>query len=107
MELTEQEKNVLSLLVDKLRRETGAGKILMYGSAARAKMDEESDIDLLLVLPEVTWELEKKISEMCFYAGLECDRVISTACFTAHELESSPLRCSPMVRNALRKGVSL
>jgi len=107
MKLTDHENRVLSCLVQRLRRELGAGEILVYGSAARGTMDDDSDIDLLVVFREVTWDIERRVNELCFYAGLDCDRLISTALFTQNELTDSPLRLSPMVLNARKDAVPL
>lgn len=107
MQLSDAEQHALNGIVAALRDEFGATEILLYGSAARGELDPESDIDLFVVLPEVNWEIEKRISARCFEAGLECRRLISTMCFTRHELEDTPLRASPFVLNVRREGVPL
>jgi len=107
MKLSEKENRILKDLVATLRSEFGASEILLYGSAARGQLEEGSDIDLFVVLPEVTWEIEKRVIDRCFLAGLECDRVISTACFTRTELTDTPLRASPFVLNVRREGIPL
>ena len=107
MRLSDNEKNVLVGLVQALRTEFGAEEVILYGSASRDAMDAESDIDLLVVLPEVNWEIEKRISHVCFDAQLEVGRVFSTLCVTRHELEETPFRATPFVANLHREGVRL
>ncbi len=107
MELNPEERDVLSRVAQTLRDRFGATEVLLYGSAARGQMDDESDIDLLIVLPKVDWKIQKEISAVCFDAGLQCDRVISTLCYTTEEMERSPLRSSPLVLTARREGRSL
>jgi predicted nucleotidyltransferase len=107
MQLTEAERDVLEKLAETLRREFGASRILLHGSAARGQLEEGSDIDLLVVLPKVDWEIEKDVVSRCFQAELTCGRVISAACFTANEITETPLRVSPFVLNAQREGVEL
>ena len=107
MQLTRAEQHVVTKLVATLRKEFGASRILLYGSAARGQLAEGSDIDLLVVLPQVTWEIEKQVVKRCFQAELQCGRVISAACFTAGELTETPLRASPFVLNAHKEGVAL
>ena len=55
-------------------------------------MDEASEMDLLVVLPEVNWSIEKQISHLCYAAQLECGRVISTVGFSERDftLGSAP-----------------
>ena len=107
MQLTQTERNTLSLLVEILREKLGASRILLYGSAARGELQESSDIDLLVILPKVTWELEKEVVDCCFQAELKCGRTISASCFSTDELSQTPLRVSPFVLNANRDGVEL
>lgn len=104
MELNAEEWDALSRVTQTLRDRFGAGEIILYGSAARGQLDDESDIDLLVVLPQVDWEVQKEIIGVCFEAGLQCDRVISATCYTTEEMERSPLRSSPLVLTARREG---
>jgi predicted nucleotidyltransferase len=101
-----KEKEMLAMLVGRLRA-MGATEVVLYGSAARQELEAGSDVDLLVVFPAVTWELEKRVGELCFEAGLECDRVFSTLCFSVDEIERGPLRFSPVVLNARREGIAL
>jgi predicted nucleotidyltransferase len=107
VELTQTERRIVEDLALSLRVEFGATHVLLYGSAARGELQEGSDIDLFVVLPDVDWETEKRIVDRCFRVELECGRVISAACFTAKELADTPLRASPFVLNASREGVEL
>jgi len=104
VKLSSKEKNALDKLAKTFREQFGAGEVILYGSAARGELDEGSDIDILIVLPEVNWGIEKDIIRMCFAAELECGRVFSTTCYSVDELERSPLRFSPLVLDARRKG---
>lgn len=107
MELSTQEQDVLSTVAQTLRERFGATEVILYGSAARGQLDEESDIDLLVVLPELDWERQKEIIAVCFEAGLQCERVISPNCYTTEEMKYSPLRSSPLVLTARREGLPL
>jgi predicted nucleotidyltransferase len=107
MELTAEERQAVSKVAQTLRDRFGATEVILYGSAARGQLDVESDIDLLVVLPKVDWEMQKEIIGVCFAAGLECDRVISPNCYTTEEMERSPLRSSPLVLTARREGQPL
>jgi predicted nucleotidyltransferase len=104
MELTAEEQDVLSKVTQTLRERFGVSEVILYGSAARGQLDEESDIDLLVVLPRTDWAIQKEISDLCFDAGLQCGRVISMLCHTTEEMEHSPLRSSPLVLTARREG---
>lgn len=107
MKLSSREKVTLDNLAKTFRERFGAEDVILYGSAARGQLDEGSDIDLLIVLPEVNWEIEKQIIDVCFDAELECGRVFSTVCFSTDELDNSPLRSSPLVLNVRKEGIPL
>jgi len=107
MKLTQTEMAVLSILVRTLKSELGAKEVVLYGSAGRGSLDMVSDIDLLVVLPAVGWEVEKRVGGLAFYAGLEIDRVISTLCFSEEDLRQSFRQKSPLLHNIRREGVML
>ena len=107
MHLTQQERDVLAGVVRLLKTDFHAEQVLLYGSAVRGEMDKESDVDLLVVLPDVNWEIEKRIGDIAFDAGLEIGRVISTMCFSHSDLTDSPMRSSPLILNVRREGVPL
>ena len=107
MNLTQHEREVLAGVVRRLKTDFHAEQVILYGSAARGEMDSESDIDLLVVLPDVNWDIEKRIGDIAFDAGLEINRVISTMCFSKTDLTDSPMRSSPLILNVRREGVPL
>ena len=107
MQMSTEERDALSWVTQTLRDRCGAKEVILYGSAARGQLDEQSDIDLLVVLPRMDWELQKQIIGVCFEAQLQCGRVFSATCYTTQELEDSPLRSSPLVLAARREGQHL
>jgi uncharacterized protein len=63
--------NTLSMLdavVDALVGEMAPEKVILFGSGARAEMDMHSDLDLLVVLPEVANQYEEMVRA---YGALE------------------------------------
>ena len=107
MTLNTKEQQALSILADTLRTRFGASEVILYGSAARGELQEGSDVDLLVVLPKIDWATEKKIIGICYEAELECGRVFSSVFYSSNEMQTGPLRFSPLVLNARREGKSL
>ncbi|MDD5459657.1 MAG: nucleotidyltransferase domain-containing protein [Phycisphaerae bacterium] len=107
MKLDVKEKQIVGELAETLKMRFGAERVVMFGSAVRDELVEGSDIDILVVLDELDWDIEKQIVGLCFDAELECGRVISTVCLSRDEFENSPLRQSPLVLNALAQGRTL
>jgi predicted nucleotidyltransferase len=107
MTITKHERSVLQNLVRTLKSDIAAKQVVLYGSAARGTLETESDIDLLVVLPFVDWEVEKRVGGLAFEAGLEIDRVISTLCFSEDDMQQSFRQASPLLNNIRREGVAL
>ena len=81
MNLSEIENQALLDLSKAFRDRFNAKEVRLYGSAARGEMDEASDIDLFLVLPNVNWKIEKDVIKLCFDAELKYGRVFSAVCY--------------------------
>ncbi len=77
----------------------------VFGSRARGDEDEYSDMDIFLEVELLNKELEKKISDIAWEVGFENFIFISPLIFTKDEIENSPLRSSPIVRNIKEEGV--
>lgn len=104
MKLTNQEQGIIAGISANLKKNFKAEKVLLFGSAARGELDRYSDIDILAVLPECSWDIKKQIVDMCFQAELGCNSVISTICYSSDEFYNSPLKESPLVLNAIKQG---
>ena len=104
MNLSEIENQALLELSKAFRDRFNAKEVCLYGSAARGEMDEASDIDLFLVLPNVNWQIEKEVIKLCFDAELKYGRVFSAVCYSVDDIENSPLKESPLVLNVRRQG---
>jgi len=104
MNLSEIENQALVELSRIFREQFDAKEICLYGSAARNEMDEASDIDIFLVLPEINWEIEKEVIKICFDAELKYGRVFSVVCYSVDDIENSPLKESPLVLNVRKQG---
>ena len=107
MNLSHPERENLRSLANRIKSEFGAKRVILFGSAVRGEMDAGSDIDLMIVLPAVDWEIEKAIGNLAFDAGLEIDRIISIACFSVDDLAAGPMRASPLIHNINREGMVL
>jgi len=79
----------------------------VYGSRVRGEATPESDLDVYLVVTELTPALRRWIDEIAWEVGFDKDRVISTLVTTRHGLEQGPFGAQPVVRTIEREGIPL
>ena len=77
---------------------------ILYGSEARGTAREDSDIDLLMLLPKnkSTLELRQKINDLVYDIELEFLATISTVFFTKDEWGS---KRTPFYINVTNEGI--
>lgn len=81
----------------------------VFGSRARGDNEELSDMDVFLEVEceseSIDKELRNKIGEIIWEVGFENYIVLSPLIFTRNEIENTPLRSSPIVKNIIKEGV--
>jgi predicted nucleotidyltransferase len=77
----------------------------VFGSRARGDEDEYSDMDVFIEIESLNKDLKEKISDIIWEVGFEYFIVISPLIFTRDEIEKSPLKASPIVKNIIEEGV--
>jgi predicted nucleotidyltransferase len=79
----------------------------IFGSRARGDADEYSDMDIFIEIESVNKVLKDIISDLIWEVGFEYFTVISPLVFTKEEIENSPLKASPIVKNILTEGIRI
>lgn len=77
----------------------------IFGSRARGVADEYSDMDVFLEVESINKELKNRISDVAWEVGFKHFIVISLLIFTRDEIEKSPLKVSPIVKNIVEEGI--
>lgn len=80
--------------------------VRLYGSYARGEENEESDIDILIVLDEIKayWQEYDKVSFQIHKAGFEYDRFISINLMEEKKYNSADTR---FIRNVQKDSILL
>jgi predicted nucleotidyltransferase len=78
---------------------------LVFGSRVRGEATPDSDLDIYLVVTELTPALRRWIDEIAWEVGFERDRVISTLVTTRPGLEQGPFGAQPIVQAIEREGI--
>ena len=79
----------------------------VFGSRAKGKQEEYSDMDVFIEVEYINKKMEEKIYHIAWEVGLENSLFISPLIFTRYEIEGSPLRISPIVKNIEEEGVKV
>jgi predicted nucleotidyltransferase len=77
----------------------------VFGSRVQGNADEYSDLDVFIEVEHLDRELEENIYDIAWEVGFENSIYISPLIFTRYEIEDSPLRASPIVKNISEEGV--
>lgn len=105
--MTSNDYQIAKKLKDRLLNIVPLLDFRVFGSRAREDHEGYSDIDLFLEVDALSKELESKIYDIAWEIGYENLRVFSLHIFTKDEIENSPLRLSPIVKNIFNEGVRI
>jgi len=104
--LKENERIALQELKKRLLQRFPDAEIILYGSKARGDFDEESDIDLLiLVVSQVTSRLEEEITHITYDIELKYDVVFGKIVENKDFWDSPLAHAMPLHWNIDREGV--
>ena len=103
--LSKNENSAIQELKQNVLNQYGLLQMKIFGSKVRGDYDEHSDIDLLLVLREVNWQIEKAISELCFEIGLKHDVLLSPVILSDDDINDKLIQSTPFYRVIEKEGV--
>ena len=95
----------ISTIVDKIVSKLSPEKIILFGSYAYGKVDEDSDIDLLVVLDTTLQAAERvrMISRLLYPRIAPLDIIVKTPA----EIQKAYLQVDPFMHEILAKGIQV
>jgi len=100
-----RDRDLLQLFADCLRQRFPGARVWMFGSRAWGTPHEYSDLDVCVVLDEVTPAIRTEVSDLAWEVGFRNDTLIATTVFSQEMFEQGPAAASPFVRRIRREGV--
>ena len=103
--MTAADREIAQELRQRLAQGVQIEDFRVFGSRVRGEATPESDLDIYLVVTELTPALRRWIDEVAWEVGFDKDRVISTLVTTRRGLEQGPFGAQPVVRTIEREGI--
>jgi len=107
--LTQEERTAVMEFSELIRKRFGSmvKEIILFGSKVRGKSEKESDIDILLVLSSLSWEIKRSISEQAAEENMKHNVLISTVRYDVAAWDDPVIKASPFAKTVRREGVWL
>lgn len=103
--MTPKDREIAKRFKERLSEVVQLLDMRVFGSRARGNVDEYSDMDVFIEVETLNKELEDRIYDIAWEVGLDYSVFISPLVFSRYEIEESPLRASPIVRNIEAEGL--
>lgn len=107
MKLAENEERALKKLRDILYNRYLILDFRLFGSKARGEGRQDSDLDVMIEIPDYDRMTVEEIDDIIYRVNLENDVFISAIIFGKDEIEQGPMSESPIYKAIQREGLSL
>jgi predicted nucleotidyltransferase len=99
------EEHILDKFKVLLMKRINLNYLILFGSRARGDADPDSDMDVLVVVDELSKEVEDYISDCAWEASVKHGIVMVPIVFSIHEWERSPERSSLLADAVRAEGI--
>jgi predicted nucleotidyltransferase len=101
------EKKIIDAFTLLVKKKLSVHRIELFGSRARGDADPDSDMDVLVIVNDLSPELEDYVSDCAWEAGFEHGIVLVPVVFTRDEWENGPEKYSLLAEAIRAEDVSL
>ena len=106
MPILPNEKKALKELQENLQNNYSLVDFKLYGSKSKGTDQPESDLDVMIILEDLSPEIESEIDDLIFEINLKYDCLITSLYFSRSELEHGALSESPIYKKIKQEGVT-
>lgn len=104
--MKEKDSLILKQFAESLRKYYPDAQIWAFGSRTRDEAEQDSDLDICVVLKSIDFKKRREISHIAWEIGFKNDLLISTIVFSEEMFISGPYSESPLVKSILEDGVA-
>lgn len=101
------DKSIALKLKNRLKEIVDVLEIVIYGSRARGDAEVDSDMDVFIMVPDITPALRHKISELAWEVSYDTGVVITTFVTTPQEINEGPIGANPLLNAIHKEGVKV
>ena len=105
--MNEHDRGILNQFADRVRKHIPTAQIWAFGSRAREDARPDSDLDICVVVEDITPELRRIISYAAWETGFENDLLITTLKYSREQFENSPRLSSPLFQAIRSEGIAV
>ena len=105
--LTTNESAALKKLKAALARDFRVVELRLFGSKARGDSDQESDIDVLVVLEDYDWDTRMAVVDLCTDISIDYGVLLTPVLYTRAEFDSGLTKVTPFYQAVAREGLPI
>ena len=104
--MTEKDQKILCKFSTRVRELFPKARIWAFGSRARETAHANSDLDVCVVVDNLTEQNDDKIIKIAWEVGLDHGLVITPVAYSSEEFNNGPCSLSPLVRVIRSEGIA-
>lgn len=107
--LTPNERKAILEFAKLLRQKLGSivKEVVLFGSKVRDNSRKDSDVDILIVLNKLSWEVKKTISGIAAQENIKYEVLISTIRYAVDTWENPVIKYSPFGKAVRNEGIRI
>lgn len=104
--MSPEDRQILERFASRVRQLEPDARIWAFGSRTRGDGAPDSDLDLFVVVPDLTAALRRDVRAAAWELGFEHERVLSAVLEPREQFENGPLSASTLVKNLRKDGIA-
>jgi predicted nucleotidyltransferase len=104
--MSPEDRRILDSFAARVRELEPRARIWAFGSRARGDAAIESDLDVCVVVPELTPALRRGIRAAAWEVGFEHERVLATVVASAEDFDHGRLCATTLVKTIHDEGIA-
>ena len=104
--MSPEDRKILDEFAKRVRALAPSASIRAFGSRARGSPDPESDLDLCVVVPDVSRDFRDAVYAIAWEVGFDKGRVLAPIILSEDDFERAPMSASTLVANIRREGIA-